>query len=229
MTTATVIIPVKDEEAGLQYLLNEFKSIRSKFDGAPKFVFVIDSTSSDESIKIAELFEGEILFQSKSTGKGSAIRMGIEKWKEDPTGIVVFLDGDGSYSFGCVLNIIATVKSGYDVVSGSRFLGNDGSLTGMSSMHVFGNRFLSKISSIKNRRSITDLCTGLWGFSDEALQKLKIKSEGFDLEAELAGLTSRNQLKHIEIPVKWEQRKGGVSKLRSLRDGVIILARILLT
>ena len=229
MKTTTVVIPVKNEEAGLRYLLEDFKIIRSQYDGALKFIFVIDSTSSDESTKIAKLFEGEILFQYNTTGKGSAIRMGIEKWKEDPTGIIVFLDGDGSYSFGCVLNIIATVQSGYDVVSGSRFLGNDRSLRGMSSLHVFGNRLLSKISSIKNRRSITDLCTGLWGFSEEALLKLKIKSNGFDLEAELAGLISRNQLKNIEIPVKWEQRKGGVSKLRSLRDGMIIFARILTT
>jgi len=96
-------------------------------------------------------------------------------------------------------------------------------------MHNFGNHLLSKISSIRNRRKISDLCTGLWGFTTEAIKSIEIKSNGFDLEAEIAGLARKNKLQHVEVPVDWSQRKGGNSKLRSVRDGAIILLRIIRT
>jgi dolichol-phosphate mannosyltransferase len=99
----------------------------------------------------------------------------------------------------------------------------------MSRLHNFGNRALSKISSIRNSRRISDLCTGLWGFNSEALMAMEIKSKGFDLEAELAGLARRKGLAHVEVQVDWTQRKGGTSKLRSLTDGFIILLRIIRT
>ena len=99
----------------------------------------------------------------------------------------------------------------------------------MSRLHNFGNKILSKVSSIRNRRNITDLCTGLWGFSEDALMKLEIQSHGFDLEAEIAGLARKKELDHHEVEVEWSQRKGGTSKLRSLTDGLIIFFRIIRT
>jgi dolichol-phosphate mannosyltransferase len=85
------------------------------------------------------------------------------------------------------------------------------------------------ISSIRNRRRISDLCTGLWGFRSHSLLKMKLKSKGFDLEAEIAGMIRKKGLKHLEIEVNWSQRKGGTSKLRSLTDGFIIFLRIIRT
>ena len=99
----------------------------------------------------------------------------------------------------------------------------------MSRLHNFGNRLLSAISSVRNRRRISDLCTGLWGFTSKSLMKMNVKSSGFDLEAELAGIARRQGLEHIEVQVDWSQRKGGTSKLRSLTDGFIILLRIIRT
>jgi len=100
---------------------------------------------------------------------------------------------------------------------------------GMGRLHNFGNRVLSIISSIKNGRRLTDLCTGLWGFDAEALESLDIRSNGFDLEAEIAGQARKHGLDHREVAVDWSQRKGGTSKLRSFTDGFIILLRILRT
>ena len=42
---------------------------------------------------------------------------------------------------------------------------------------------------------------------------MEIKSKGFDLEAELAGLARRKGFDHVEVQVDWSQRKGGTSKL----------------
>ena len=100
----------------------------------------------------------------------------------------------------------------------------------MSKIHIFGNRFLSRVSSIRNGRKITDVCTGLWCFKPAAFGKIKITCNGFDLERlQLSGQVRKSGLSHLEVPIEWSQRKGGVSKLSSIRDGFLILFRILIT
>ena len=229
MEPVTVIVPVKDEEVGLNFLLEDYgrSTLKDLYD--IRFIFVIDVRTSDSSKQIASQFSDNIIDQEETKGKGSAITQAIEKWKLNPTPKVVFLDADGSYSFESVIRILETLESGADVVSGSRFLSVGGRPIGMSRLHSFGNRALSKFSSIRNSRRISDLCTGLWGFNSEALMVMEIKSKGFDLEAELAGLVRRKGLDHVEVQVDWSQRKGGTSKLRSLTDGMIIFLRIIRT
>tara|TARA_B110000444_G_C18616592_1_gene490175 strand:- start:536 stop:796 length:261 start_codon:yes stop_codon:yes gene_type:complete len=84
-------------------------------------------------------------------------------------------------------------------------------------------------ASLRNKRKISDLCTGLWGFNSDAISKLNLNSNGFDLEAEIAGKSCRANLSHTEVAINWSARKGGSSKLNSFRDGIIILLRIIRT
>lgn len=229
MYEVTIVIPVKDEEVGLQFLVGDFQNSRITDEYDITFIFVIDERTSDDSRHFAKRLSEQIIDQRGSHGKGDAIKKAIENLNENHSNFIIFLDADGSYSFEDVKKIISGLEDGADVVSGSRFLKRSGRPRGMSRMHNFGNNLLSKISSIRNRRKITDLCTGLWGFTDESIKLLDIKSNGFDLEAEIAGLVRKNTLNHVEVPVEWSQRKGGRSKLRSIRDGAIILLRIIRT
>ena len=223
------MVPVKDEEDGLQYLIQDLdrSGIREEYDIS--FLFVIDERTSDNSRDFAARMSEQIVDQRGSHGKGDAIKRAINNLEGSKLDFVVFLDADGSYSFDDVKKVLSTLEEGADVVSGSRFLGPKKATQRMSVMHNFGNHFLSLISSIRNRRKISDLCTGLWGFSDDSISSISIQSKGFDLEAEIAGLVRRKKLKHVEVPIKWSQRKGGTSKLRSIRDGAVILLRILRT
>ena len=225
----TIVIPVKDEEVGLQYLIDDFAYSRISEKYGIAFIFVIDERTSDNSRQYAARLSERIIDQRGSHGKGAAMQQAIGHLNECKSQFVIFLDADGSYSFTDVIQVIQTLEGGADVVSGSRFLNKPGRPEGMSAMHIVGNRLLSTFSSIRNRRKISDLCTGLWGFSDEAIKSIEIKSNGFDLEAEIAGQVRRKKLSHVEIPVTWSQRKGGISKLRSIRDGMIILFRIIRT
>ena len=224
-----MIIPVKDEEDGLKYLLDDFRDSQLFENHQLEFIFVIDERTSDMSRSIAMKFSDRIIDQNSTRGKGAAIKQAVDSWKKNPTPVVIFLDADGSYSFSAVKLVIDAISAGAEVVSGSRFINSNGRPEGMSRIHNFGNRLLSMISSLKNRRKISDLCTGLWGFSSNSLLSFDIKSNGFDLEAELAGLARKGGFFHTEVPVEWSQRKGGISKLRSLTDGFIILLRILRT
>lgn len=229
MQTVTIIIPVKNEEGGLRLLKKEYSDSQLKDLYEIDFIFVIDSETDDHSRNIANYFGGKIVEQTETRGKGAAIQQGITTWKNNLTSYVIFLDADGSYSFDSVEKILIELNEGVDVVSGSRFLKGKGNLHEMSRLHFIGNKALSSIASLRNRKKISDLCTGLWGFQRDAIVNIEFKSKGFDLEAEIFGLCRKNRLIHNEAIVDWNQRKAGVSKLRSIRDGLIILARIVLT
>ena len=229
MEGVTIIIPVKDEESGLEYLVEDFEQSEIGNDYEIKFIFVIDERTSDNSREIAGKLSDRIIDQRGTHGKGDAIRQAVSSWNEDESDFVIFLDADGSYSFRAVRDLILRLGEGPDIVSGSRFMEKRGKPEGMSYLHNFGNHALSLFSSIRNRRKITDLCTGIWGFRGPVMGLIPINSKGFDLEAELAGNARRLKLEHVEVPVEWSQRKGGTSKLRSIRDGLIIFFRILLT
>jgi dolichol-phosphate mannosyltransferase len=229
MHRVTIVVPAKDEEVGLQYLIRDFKDSKIHEEYVIKFIIVIDERTSDNSRMFAERLSERIIDQRGSHGKGDAIQQAISHLEEVESEFVIFLDADGSYSFNGVRAIISALEDGADVVSGSRFLDCSGRPKGMSWTHNFGNHLLSNISSFRNRRKISDLCTGLWGFTSESIKSMDIKSKGFDLEAELAGLATKKNLHHVEVPIEWSQRKGGRSKLRSIRDGTVILLRILRT
>ena len=229
MKTVAIIIPVKDEEIGLRYLLENYESSILFDDSNVSFIFVIDGRTSDLSKKIAINFSNLIIDQNETHGKGAAIRQALQIWFKNKTDLVLFMDADGSYSFDDAAKIIDALKSGADVVSGSRFLPKKGTPKGMGQLHNFGNRILSRVSSIINKRKITDLCTGLWGFKSNSIAKLELQSSGFDLEAEIAGKVRMAKLNHVEVAVDWSARKGGTSKLKSFKDGTIILLRILRT
>ena len=229
MKSVCIIVPVKDEEVGLQYLYDDYNDSKLYNADNISFVFVIDGRTSDLSKKIARKFSSVVIDQNQSHGKGAAVRQALEVWKRNTTDYVIFMDADGSYSFDDVIKIILCLDKGPEVVSGSRFLHKRGIPIGMSYLHNVGNRFLSIVSSLRNMRKISDLCTGLWGFKSESINKLNLDSNGFDLEAEIAGKVRKAKLNHTEVSVDWSTRKGGASKLKSFRDGIIILFRIIRT
>ena len=154
MTSITIIIPVKDEEVGLKYLLENYQTSSFYGDKNLSFIFVIDGRTSDSSRKIASNLSDKIIDQHDTHGKGSAVRQALKVWDEEQSDFVIFMDADGSYSFNDIENIVKALNDGADVSSGSRFIGEVGTPKGMGRLHYFGNRFLSKVSSINSSSSL---------------------------------------------------------------------------
>ena len=102
VNSVTIIIPVKDEEIGLQYLLDDYKSSILANNDEISFIFVIDGRTSDHSRQIASEFSEIIIDQKETHGKGAAVRQAVSLWKESKTSFVIFMDADGSYSFESV-------------------------------------------------------------------------------------------------------------------------------
>jgi len=80
----SVVIPAKNEAPTIRSIIKEAKNYAYE-------VLVIDGNSQDATRRIAQE-EGTTVLPDKGTGKGKAVRLGIEKAQGD---IVVFIDADG--------------------------------------------------------------------------------------------------------------------------------------
>ena len=77
MEEVTIVVPVKDEEVGLNYLLDDFRDSSIQQHYSINFIFAIDIRTSDSSKRIAAKFSDKIIDQKETTGKGAAVKQAI--------------------------------------------------------------------------------------------------------------------------------------------------------
>ncbi|MHB1261122.1 MAG: glycosyltransferase [Thermoplasmatota archaeon] len=213
MGLVTLVVPAKDEGGAIAATLRSLPRSTLHAAGYLTEVIVLDGHSKDETVSIARSLGASVL-PDRGHGKGSALREARSAFQGD---FVVMLDGDGTYAPDAIPRVLALLASGTaDVVMGDR-VALDGS---MSAVHRAGNALLSLGATILYGRRVPDLCTGLWGFRTDALRRLPLMSDGFELEAELFALSARLHLRVRHTSVDYLPRTGA-SKLAT-RDGLRI-------
>jgi len=173
----TVIIPVKPPEPYLNSLISE---IRRELNGVPI----------------------EILVQ-REKGLSYAVKKGIERSNGK---IIVVLDADGSHSPKYIKPMVELVKSGYDLVLGSRYV------KGGKTHHGFFRRLISRmycvIARVMLNLNVKDPMSGFIVMKRELAEKLEISNLSFKFGLELICKAE----KIYEYPILFEKRKEGKSK-----------------
>ena len=214
----SIVIPTLDEEGNLDKLL---KTIRYELNDYNYEIIIVDGYSKDKTVKIAKKYKVKILYDN--AGKGYALIKGFGNSKGN---IIVSMDADLSHRPEELKLLINTIKSGYDICMGSRFLNNGGS-EDISMIRRIGNKFFVKLINFIYKSNYTDICYGYRSFSRNALKKLSLNEKGFGIETEISIMAKKNNLKILEIPSFEKKRYNGSGKLRTLQDGYVILKTIL--
>jgi dolichol-phosphate mannosyltransferase len=213
----TIVLPAKDEEAGIGATLRALPLATLAAQGFDAEVLVLDGASGDRTREIAAAW-GAAVVEQQSPGKGAAVRAARAQMQGD---YVIMLDADATYPPDAIpLVADALARGEADVVLGSRRKGwvAPGA---MGPTNRLGNWALSSLASVLYLRRCSDVCTGLWGFRGDALRSLSLESRGFELEVELFGRSARAGLRVREVPVDYLPRRGG-TKLSRARDGLRI-------
>ena len=97
ISSVNVLIPLKNEEKGIESLIKHLKPILEKTEKKIN-LSLIDDHSSDQTWKIMEDYKKKFSFiqiykNEKPTGFGNALRFGIEKNQDDA--LIIFM-GDCS-------------------------------------------------------------------------------------------------------------------------------------
>ncbi|MBS3067651.1 glycosyltransferase [Candidatus Micrarchaeota archaeon] len=205
----TILLPTYNEEENIAKMIDSIRSISKKYK-----ITVVDSNSTDNTQKIAKLMGAQVIAINKR-GKGLAVKHALQRITED---YLIIMDSDLTYPVKKIPQFLELLKN-FDVAIGSRFRGNieNGAMT---PINKFGNIFLTMLASLTYGKNISDVCSGMWGFTKKAYKKISINAPHFELEVNLFVQCVKNGLRFCEIPIEYKKR-GGKTKLR-VSDGLRI-------
>lgn len=157
MASVSILLPTLNEGEHIEQII---KAVREVVPDAK--VVVIDGLSTDDTVKKAKRLGARIIFETNK-GKGFAIKRAFQEIDSD---YAVMLDADLTYPVKDIPKFLDKLKE-YDVVIGSRFKGKmeEGS---MSIINNIGNRIICLLASALYLKSVSDVCTGMWGFTKES-------------------------------------------------------------
>jgi glycosyltransferase (TIGR04182 family) len=200
-----ILIPTLDEEETIGGIIREFKS--EGFEN----IFVIDGNSEDSTREIAKR-EGARVEVQRGKGKGTAVKQAFELIDNE---IIVMIDGDGTYSPSEAGKLLAPIINGKaEHVIGNRFAYGGA----FAKLHRIGNRVLNKIFGFGYGVRLNDILSGYRALTRDAVKKMKLEREGFEIEAEMAIESVKRGIRIKEVPIRYEKRRGK-SKLNFVRDG----------
>ncbi len=214
----SIIIPTLNERSNIRRML---RGVRAAMDAHSYELIVVDGHSMDGTAEVARDMGARVLYER--TGKGYALRKGFSAARGS---IIISMDADMSHRPDELRLLIAGIESGYDVCMGSRFMKGGGS-EDMPAFRRFGNKVFVTLVNLLYRAHYTDLCYGYRSMTSSAFRRMHLKSDGFGIETEIIIKAARAGLRVLEVPSFEKRRQAGQGKLRSLRDGYIILKTIL--
>jgi glycosyltransferase involved in cell wall biosynthesis len=215
----TVAVPVYNERERVGRALKELLSTTFPVETE---VIIVDDGSIDgtwDELMHHSLPEGvRLLRHPRNRGKGAALRTALEAATGD---VFVPFDADLEYDPGDLPRLLQPLIRGEaDVVYGTRAFGSH---TSYSFWYVLGNKFLSTWANMLFNCFISDLETCYKMVRTPILRSLDLRSDSFDIEAEVTAKLLRAGHRPYELPISYKARTRAQGKKINWRDGVIAL------
>ncbi|MEM3551181.1 MAG: polyprenol monophosphomannose synthase [Candidatus Bathyarchaeia archaeon] len=213
-----IIIPTYNEAENLPELVSE---IEKKMVGHDFVLIIIDDNSEDGTWRVAEdlkRFYGNIMVKKRAEklGIGSAVLDGIRTALADErVDLIVTLDGDLSH---CPKDIPRLVNAAFeaDVIQGSRYV-KDGRINGWSLTRRLASLLANLFCRLLFGNSPYDY-TGNFKVYSRRCATLIAKytgCRGFEWVVEAMVTAKRHGFKIKEVPITFNGRKNGSTKLRA--------------
>ncbi|MFT7475049.1 MAG: rSAM/selenodomain-associated transferase 1 [Verrucomicrobiales bacterium] len=209
-----VVIPALDEAeniAGVVTSLLVHPGVR---------VVVVDNGSIDDTAAMA-VAAGATVVTERRTGYGFACAAGSVAAIGMGADIVAFIDGDGSSRADELPTLLAPIIDGdAELVLGSRTRGNiEGGA--MPTHQRAGNRVISAMMRRLYKVDVTDL--GPYRAIDASLlDDLDMKEMTFGWPTEMMVKAAVRKRAIAEVPVSWDRRAGGESKIGGTMKGSVL-------
>ncbi len=218
MTSVSIILPTYNERDNVGDLVS---SLAKTLEGLDYEIIVVDDSSFDGTaavaLELSETYPVRTILRRKR-GLASAIMTGFGVANGEVIGV---LDADGQHPPENALAFIDEINDGYDIVLGSRYI-DGGSTDGWTKRRVL----MSKGAVLLAKplvTGVTDPMSGYFFIRKSVIKDVKLNPRGFKLGLEILVKGKWDRLK--EIPIKFEMRKSGTSKI-SMRE-VIRFVRLL--
>ncbi len=210
-----VVIPTYNESENIEDLINRIFQLYKDIS-----ILIVDDSSPDNTSGIVRNLQQKyaslyLLIQKEKQGLANAYINGF-KWGID-NGFDLFTSCDGDFSHNPIYisHLVKKIEEGYDIASGSRYIKGGGT----TEKNFFRN-FISIGGNIWAdfilRTKMKDILEGYSTYTKNALEKINldsIKAKGYIFQAEMKYKAFKNGLKIAEVPILFETRTTGKSKM----------------
>ena len=218
----STIVPVFNEEQTIGNVIARLKTVLEKMNLKHE-ILVVDDCSTDKSAEIARQLSVNVFVLNMHKGKGYALRVGFSKAKGE---IIATVDSDGSHRPEELPRLLNPILKGQaDLVIGSRLL-DQRPLYGRA-LNDGGVRFFNALIHLLTGTDVSDSQSGYRALRASVLKNLTLFSIEYEIESEMLVKIAKKRFRVIEVPVTFEQRTYGKSRLDPLKDGAKILFSIL--
>jgi dolichol-phosphate mannosyltransferase len=183
-------------------------------------VLIVDDASPDGTGEIADQLATHnqglhVLHRSGPRGLGRAYVAGFRWSLAQGFDRIVQMDADFSHSPGYIPTMLEKSQT-YDVVVGSRYVPGGGHDERWEAGRVFLSAWANFYARLILRLQVHDATAGYKCWTSQALECIqldRVRSNGYVFQVELAYLCQRLGLRVIEIPIYFEDRRIGQSKM----------------
>lgn len=214
----TIVVPTYNEAGNLPRVAEILMDL-----GMPNLhLLVVDDNSPDGTGEIADKLAAEdsrvsVLHRTVKNGLGRAYVDGMLQALADGADYVVQMDADLSHPAEAVPRMIEVLETtDAAVVLGSRYVAG-GTVASEWAWHrrilsAWANFYVNTILRLK----VKDVTAGFKAWRADALQAIdlpSVRSSGYSFQVELNYRVVRRGLRIAEVPIKFEERVEGVSKM----------------
>ncbi len=209
-----IIIPTYNEALNIRELIAEVRSYVSNCG-----LLIVDDNSADGTANIVKAKQKHdkniyLLQREGKLGLASAYITGLKWGLNKGYEYLCIMDADLSHNPKDLVTFIEKIHE-YDFVVGSRYIEGGGVLN-----WPLSRKILSKFGSFYSRTILSipiyDFTSGFHMWRRKVLENIdldNIKSKGYSCNIELKYKAYKNGFSFIEIPIIFEERRGGVSKI----------------
>jgi glycosyltransferase involved in cell wall biosynthesis len=208
------------------------RTLRQTYSAIPldivDLVLLVDDASDDKTVELARELGIHTFVHQKNLGYGAnqktcyteSLRVGAE--------IVVMVHPDYQYDPRLVTAMAAMISSGiYDVVLGSRILGDTARRGGMPLHKYVSNRVLTLFQNVMLGTKLSEFHTGYRAFSRKVLESLPLLANSddfiFDNQMITQAVAMGFRIGEISCPTKYFPEASSIGFRRSLIYGLGVL------
>lgn len=211
----SVVIPARDEAGCIEGTLRDLHRVLSG-EGIAHELVVVDDGSTDATWTILEGLREQIVEltpvrNAGLNGIGRAIARGLEQYLGDA--VVIYM-ADASDAPEDVVRYWEQLQAGYDCVFGSRFL-KDSEVVDYPKVKLAVNRLANLFIRVLFHHGLNDTTNAFKAYRREVIDGCRpILSPHFNITVELPLKAIIRGYSYTIIPIRWQNRRTGQSKLK---------------
>ncbi|WGW13615.1 polyprenol monophosphomannose synthase [Saxibacter everestensis] len=212
-----IVMPTYKERDSLALTVGSLRAVIPAVD-----ILIVDDNSPDGTGDIADGLAADsdkvhVLHRRAKNGLGAAYIAGFGWGIDHGYDVMVEMDADGSHRAEDLPALLAGIRSGADLVIGSRWVPG-GSILNWPRHRAWlskaGNSYVRTVLGI----GLRDATAGFRAYRSAAIDKLNmqtIASQGYCFQVDMAWRARKAGLDIREVPITFVEREHGASKMNS--------------